>query len=185
MGIGRHIGQKVVVMGMSTGAALGVWSAAQVPASIAALILISPNFGLRTCLARLLPYRWGRLLLRPLSGRIRSWHPLNSRHSYYWTTRYPVGALFPVGHLIAQMRHLNPADICPPVLVIVSPRDRINLLSICVQMILKRPVGNLSVCWLVVLPISPHCRAKRAPGFERRTFAYLSVIPVEQSPQSA
>lgn len=123
--IGLHIGRKVVVMGMSTGAALGVWLATQAPAQIAALILISPNFGLRSRLARLLPYRWGRLLLRPLSGRIRTWQPLNSRHSYYWTTRYPVRALFPVGQLIAQVRLLNPAEISLPVLMIVSPRDRI------------------------------------------------------------
>jgi pimeloyl-ACP methyl ester carboxylesterase len=123
--IGRHLGQKIVLMGMSTGAALGVWLAAQAPAQIAALILISPNFGLRSSLARLLPYRCGRLLLRPLSGRIRSWQPLNSRHSYYWTTRYPMRALFPVGQLIAQVRLLNPADIYPPVLMIVSPRDKI------------------------------------------------------------
>lgn len=123
--IGRHIGQKVVVMGMSTGATLGVWLAAQAPTQIAALILMSPNFGLRSPLARLLPYRWGRLLLRPFSNRIRSWQPLNSDHGYYWTTRYPVRALFPVGRLMAQVRLLNPADISPPVLMIVSPRDRI------------------------------------------------------------
>jgi pimeloyl-ACP methyl ester carboxylesterase len=123
--IGLHIGRKAVVMGMSTGAALGVWLAAQSPAQIAALILISPNFGLRSPLARLLPYRWGRLLLRPISGRIRSWEPLNSRHGCYWTTRYPMSALFPVGQLIAQVRLLSPADISPPVLMIVSPRDRV------------------------------------------------------------
>ncbi|MEJ2642981.1 MAG: alpha/beta hydrolase, partial [Desulfosarcinaceae bacterium] len=102
--IGRHIGHKAVVMGMSTGATLGVWLAAQARAQIAAMILISPNFGLRSPLARLLPYRWGRWLLRPLSGRIRAFQPLNSHHSYYWTTRYPVRALFPVGRLMAQVR---------------------------------------------------------------------------------
>ncbi|MEJ2641899.1 MAG: hypothetical protein P8010_20230, partial [Desulfosarcinaceae bacterium] len=59
------------------------------------------------------------------SGRIRAFQPLNSHHSYYWTTRYPVRALFPVGRLMAQVRLLNPADISPPVLMIVSPRDRI------------------------------------------------------------
>lgn len=125
MDIGRHIGQKVVLMGMSTGAALGVWLAAQAPAQIAALILISPNFGFRSSLARLLSYRWGRLLLWPISDRIRSWQPLNSRHGYYWTTRYPMRALFPVGQLIEQVRLLNFADIAPPVLMILSPRDRL------------------------------------------------------------
>lgn len=123
--IGLHIGRKTVVMGMSTGAALGVWLAAQAPAQIAALILISPNFGLRSRLARLLPYRWGRLLLRPFSDRIRTWQPLNSHHGYYWTTRYPMRALFPVGQLIAQVRLLNPAEISLPVMMIVSPRDKI------------------------------------------------------------
>jgi pimeloyl-ACP methyl ester carboxylesterase len=125
LAIGRAIGQKVLLMGMSTGAALSVWLAARSPAQIGALVLISPNFGLRSTPARLLTYPWGRWLLSPLAGLARSWPPLNSRQGLYWTTRYPIRALYPLGELIAMVRTLNPVHIPQPVMMILSNLDRI------------------------------------------------------------
>ena len=125
LAIGRAIGQKILLMGMSTGAALSVWLAAKSPAQIDALVLISPNFGLRSTPARLLTYPWGRWLLSPLAGLERSWPPLNSRQGLYWTTRYPIRALYPVGELIAMVRTLNPVHIPQPVMMILSSLDKI------------------------------------------------------------
>jgi pimeloyl-ACP methyl ester carboxylesterase len=140
--IGRQIGEKVLVMGMSTGANLGVWLAVTDPDKIAGVILISPNFGLRSWPGCLLESRWGRWLVKPFSGLERSWRPVNSLHGYYWTTRYPIRALYSMAELTSKVRRMDLERVNQPILIILSSLDRIVNTRIVKQTFKRFKNGN-------------------------------------------
>ncbi len=122
LAIGHTIGEKVVVIGTSTGATLATWLAAQ-RAPVDGLVLISPNFGPRAPGAGLLTML-GRETVAPLlAGDERSWEPRNADQARYWTTRYPTPALYPMADLVQITQRADLSAISAPVLAITSPKD--------------------------------------------------------------
>jgi len=70
LAVGRRIGHRVVLIGTSTGALLAAMAALEDNSSdIAALVLLSPNFGLRDWRAKFISGPLGRSLARPSSAR--------------------------------------------------------------------------------------------------------------------
>jgi alpha-beta hydrolase superfamily lysophospholipase len=60
LAIGRRLGGKVIMMGVSTGAAAVIWLATQPDAeALAAVILVSPNFAPANRSANVLLWPWG------------------------------------------------------------------------------------------------------------------------------
>lgn len=124
--IGHRIGERVIVVGTSTGGTLALWLAQrQDAASIAAQILISPNLGPRSRSGELLAGPWGAQLLQLLIGDEYRWVPHNAEQTKYWTWRYPSQALLPMMALVREVRRLPLEDIRTPTLVIYSPNDRV------------------------------------------------------------
>lgn len=126
LAIGRRIGQRVIVVGTSTGGTLGTWLALQ-PASeaMAALVLVSPNFGPKNALSEVLTGPWGPQLLRLLQGDEYTWTPLNAEQARYWTWRYPSKALLPMMAVVTQVRDAPLEQVQVPTLVIYSPNDQV------------------------------------------------------------
>ncbi len=128
MEIGKRLGQRVVVMGCSTGATLAVWQAAQEKSEeksedLAALVLMSPNFGPADRRTTILTWPWGAQLAELLVGKTRSWQPKNEAHGRFWTHSYPVRALAPMMGLVKMVRSFNLEMITPPTLIIYSSKD--------------------------------------------------------------
>lgn len=124
--IGRQLGENLVVIGTSTGGTMATWLAAQPMAEdIAALILISPNYGLANGMSEVLLWPWGEQIAELLIGKQRTWEPDNPAHEKYWTHSYPTRALLPMMGLVELARSLNLSKIKTPVLIIYSPRDRV------------------------------------------------------------
>lgn len=127
MEIGRILGRRVIVLGVSTGGTLATWAAAQPDwrDQIAALILISPNYRVRDRRAWILTLPWGRQLARLVQGPEYSFEPVNEEQRRYWTERYPTRVL---AEVIALTRLVDPAlaaDVRAPALVFVSPNDQV------------------------------------------------------------
>ena len=80
--IGRALGDKVVVIATSTGASLAVVSALKQGASerVAALALMSPNFGAQAAGSELLTWPCGGLLSEVVIGKERGFEPYNDLH---------------------------------------------------------------------------------------------------------
>lgn len=96
MAIGRRLGDRVVLMGTSTGGSLATLAALE-PAwqdDIAALVTISPNFALNNNQAWMLDLPFAPRWLHLVGGTERSFTPYNADHALYWTERYPSRALF-------------------------------------------------------------------------------------------
>jgi esterase/lipase len=126
MEIGRRLGEKVIVIGVSTGSTAATWLAAQpFVKDAAAFVLISPNYGPADPKSNLLLWPWGGRLAELTIGPERSWKPQNAQHGAYWTHRYPTRAVLPMMGLVHLTRSLDLASVTTPVLVIYSPDDKV------------------------------------------------------------
>lgn len=126
LAIGRMIGERVIVVGTSTGGTLALWLAQRTDAAdLAAQILISPNLGPRDERSTLLAGPWGYQLQRLLIGEEYRWQPANELQAKYWTWRYPARALVPMMALVKSVRDSPLEDIRVPTLVIHSPKDSV------------------------------------------------------------
>jgi len=123
--IGKRLGRRVVIVGCSTGGTLAVWQAAHSDRDeVAALVLLSPNFGPADRRTEILTWPWGAQLAELLVGKIRSWKPVNEAHGRYWTSSYPVRALVPMMGLVKLTRSLDLQTLKTPTLVIYAPDDK-------------------------------------------------------------
>ena len=126
LAIGRALGERVVVVGTSTGGTLALWLAQRPEAAdIAAQILVSPNLGPRDERSTLLAGPWGYQLQRWLIGEEYRWQPANERQAKYWTWKYPARALVPMMALVKSVRDSPLEGIRVPTLVIHSPKDSV------------------------------------------------------------
>jgi alpha-beta hydrolase superfamily lysophospholipase len=127
MAMGRRLGDRVLVMGTSTGATLAAIAATDPALStdMAGIVMISPNFRVNNPAAMILelPFarQWGPLV----AGDTRSFTPVNAGHAAHWTTSYPTLALFPMAALLREARAQDYAAAQMPLLVIFSPDDQV------------------------------------------------------------
>jgi len=127
MAIGRRIGDRVLVIANSTGAALAAVAATDPVLSqdMAGVVLISPNFRLNNPAAAILDLPLARWWGPVIAGADRSFAPLNAGQAAYWTTTYPTVALFPMAALARVARGLDYRAVRVPALFIYSAEDRV------------------------------------------------------------
>jgi len=125
LAVGRRIGRRVLLMGTSTGGTLATWAAAQERwrPTLLAVVLVSPNFGVRDGRSEMLLWPWGGLIARVATGTERCFEPANEEQRRHWTTCYPTRALLPMMALVDHVRSLDGARIVTPLLVLYSPAD--------------------------------------------------------------
>lgn len=92
--IAHKLGQKVIIMGTSTGCTLALMLAADYPQLVNGLILYSPNIKIKNPLAFLLSGPWGLQITRAVHGGkyAVSDDPADSEDCKYWYCRYRVEA---------------------------------------------------------------------------------------------
>jgi esterase/lipase len=123
--IGKRIGERVVVIGCSTGATLATWLALNRHEHLHALVLMSPNFALRDTSSEMLTWPWARYLIPVVMGADYAWQPHNEQQARYWTYRYPSTALLPMIALVKHVRDSDFTALTTPVLVIYSRDDEV------------------------------------------------------------
>jgi len=126
LAIGQRLGEKVIVIGVSTGGTVATWLATQPMAkSVAAIVLISPNFAPADRRSKLLLWPWGGRIAEFIVGKEYIWESSNARHEKYWTHRFPTRALLPMMGLVSVAKSLDLGLIDQPALVIYSPADSV------------------------------------------------------------
>jgi alpha-beta hydrolase superfamily lysophospholipase len=127
LAVGARIGDRVVVLGTSTGGTLAVWGAARAKRRgvVQGLVLLSPNFQPRDRASRLLLWPWGGGLARLLIGSERCFEPANAEQAHHWTTCYPVSALLHMMALVEAVRTMDLGVIRIPTLILHGEDDRV------------------------------------------------------------
>lgn len=127
MSVGVRLGERVVLVGTSHGGALATWLANQplYRDRIAALVLISPNYGPADPASRVLLWPWGGLIARVVQGPERCWEPVNELQAQYWTECYPTRALLPMMGLVDLVQSLDLGEQQVPTLLFYSPGDQV------------------------------------------------------------
>ncbi len=125
LAIGRTIGERVVLMGTSTGGTLATWVASrpEARADLAALVLMSPNYGPRDPASQLLLWPWGGAIARAFQGAERCFEPVNAEQAQHWTECYPTRALLPMMALTERAWTLDGDLVTTPVLTLYSDQD--------------------------------------------------------------
>lgn len=123
--VGRMLGDKVLVMGVSTGATLATWQALRPEGQTdVAYVLISPNYGPKLKKAEIVNMPWGREIALKLEGPMRHGEPRNDAEAHAWTASYPTTAVFPMMALVKRVRESDLSSFTSPVLMLYSPDDQ-------------------------------------------------------------
>ncbi|MEO1334489.1 MAG: alpha/beta hydrolase, partial [Myxococcota bacterium] len=93
--------------------------------AVDAYVLLSPNFGPKSAASGLLLWPWAERWVPLVVGSERSWEPEVPEQGKYWTTRYPVAALFPMMAVVQSARTAPFEKIAEPVLVLHSSQDEV------------------------------------------------------------
>jgi esterase/lipase len=135
MAIGTAIGDRVIVIGTSTGATLATWAAArpEFAENMAGLVFISPNFAIQGASTGLLNMPWAEVLLPMIMGQTRSFEPHNEGQAKWWTTSYPSRAVFPMGALLKVVANIPFERISLPLIIFQSPDDEVVIPEISKQ----------------------------------------------------
>ena len=127
MAIGRRLGDRVVLVATSTGAPLAAIAAtdAGLVDGLAGIVMISPNFGLKSASGVILDMPLARWWGPVVAGATRSFTPENAQHAAHWTHVYPTTALFPMAALVREGRGLDFSTAMVPLLLIYAEADRV------------------------------------------------------------
>jgi pimeloyl-ACP methyl ester carboxylesterase len=90
LAIGKQLGDKVILMGTSTGGTLAIQLAATYPDEVSALVLLSPNIAINDPNAWLLNDPWGLQIAHLVTGSdyIISKDDYGPLYRQYWYTKY-------------------------------------------------------------------------------------------------
>lgn len=123
---GMRLGERIVLIGTSTGATLATAMLDQAIAEhIDTIVMISPNFAPNDPKASWATRPGGPLLAQLLVGDERCWEPRNEMQARYWSTCYPTAAGIEVMRLVDYANRQLPAEISQRLLVFYSNDDKV------------------------------------------------------------
>jgi esterase/lipase len=127
--IGNAIGNRVILVGSSTGGTLATLTAMrpEIFGAVDAIVVLSPNYGTKNPGERLMLMPWGIQLAELLVGKRRSWtdKAFNEEHRRYWTTSYPTRGLHPMVLAVDTVRHCDLSRVGQPFLILYSRFDEV------------------------------------------------------------
>ena len=100
LALAEKLGQKVLIMGTSTGCSYALNLAAEFPEKVKALINLSPNIRVKDPNALLLDDPWGEQIAHLVLGDQRRVVSDSAGHALYWDTLYTVHALVELENLL-------------------------------------------------------------------------------------
>ena len=126
LSIASRLGEKVVVIGTSTGATLAAAMLSHpTMQSVDTIVMLSPNFAPRDPAAAWLTRPAGPLIARLLVGETRSWQPHNDAQARFWSTTYPMKSAVEMMRLVGLANRQLPLRISQRLLMFYSQDDAV------------------------------------------------------------
>jgi len=124
--IAAQLGERVIVIGTSTGATLAAAMLGH-PAmhAVDTIVMLSPNFVPNDPGAAWLTRPAGPLLARLLVGETRSWEPHNDAQARFWSTTYPTASAVEMMRLVDLANRQLPAAVPQRLLMFYSQDDTV------------------------------------------------------------
>lgn len=125
LAIGKQLGDKVILMGTSTGGTNALQLAAAYPNDVAALVLLSPNIAINNPNAYLLNNHWGLQLAKLITGSdMVTAGDSTAIYKKYWYYQYPMQATVQLQEMLeTTMTPENFAKVKQPVLLLYYYKD--------------------------------------------------------------
>jgi len=121
--IGKQLGNKVILMGCSTGGTLALKLAAEYP-DIAGIILLSPNIAINDGAAWVLNNHWGLQVARMVKGKYNLADDTSALYRQYWTYKYRMEAAVQLEELLeTSMKASVFEKVKQPVLLLYYYKD--------------------------------------------------------------
>lgn len=130
--VAKIIGDKVIVVSVSTGGTLATWlSAQEASEKIVAQLMISPNFDVHNQDAYLidLPLGIGVKVAELTAGKNHSWTAKNALQEKYWSTNHPIKSVRPMVQLLKEVKKIDKQSITTPTLMVYTTKDTVILPS--------------------------------------------------------
>jgi esterase/lipase len=125
MRVASELGDKLVIVAMSTGVPLALFLASSFPEQVHGLVLLSPNFGPADWRANIFYFPGGEALLKLLFGPTRTWQAQNPDQERYWTTSYDINAISQMMRLVDIQSDYLLSGVKCPTLVLYSEKDTV------------------------------------------------------------
>jgi pimeloyl-ACP methyl ester carboxylesterase len=184
--IGKQLGEKVILMGTSTGGTLALQLAATYP-DVAGLILYSPNIAVNDPNAWLINNPWGIQIARLVKGSNYNIINADSVYSKYWNTKYRLEAVASLEELLeTKMNAATFQSIKQPVLTLYYYKDEQHQDPVVKVSATKEMVEQLGTSKAlkraVAMPntgnhvIGSPILSKDVPGVEQETIRFMQEI---------
>lgn len=123
----RAVGDQVVVITTSTGGTLAAAAAVndRLSEDVAAMVFVSPNFGVNSGGAWIPSLPWARDWLPLLMGPVRDVSGPDPEKNRYWSVTYPWEAVVPLSRLVDEVNALDFANASVPALFWFSDDDQV------------------------------------------------------------
>ena len=129
LAIGRRLGDKVILMGTSTGGTQALQLAAAYPDSVAALVLMSPNIAINDPNAWVANQHWGLQLAHLITGSnyIISKEDYGPLYRQYWYPKYRTEAVVALQEMLATTMNKSTFEkVTQPVGLFYYYKDKIH-----------------------------------------------------------
>jgi esterase/lipase len=125
--IGKRLGDKVILMGTSTGVTISTWGLAKDEFSkqVAAAVFVSGNYELQGISTNMGNIPWAEKIMPAMAGDTYSWEGKNELHNKWWTTSYPTVAFLPMMALLKRVKAIDKSILSTPAMFIYSPEDTV------------------------------------------------------------
>lgn len=126
LAIGKMLGERLILMGTSTGATLALAMAPHPDfAQVESLVFLSPNFHPAAAGSSLMTGPFGPQIISLSTGATHQWEPANELQAKYWTTSYSSTSLIQMMRLVDLAVELTPEARVDSALFIYSPADEV------------------------------------------------------------
>ena len=126
MDLANRLGERVLIIGTSTGAPLGCWAAkvlAERYGSPLAMMYMAPNFGINQSFAWLLTLPGSRFFIPLILGATRTWEAESEAVAKYWSTSYSTLAVIEMQKVVDWFEAQSPASWNMPLGIMLGDLD--------------------------------------------------------------
>jgi esterase/lipase len=188
LAIGKQLGNKVILMGTSTGSSQALQLAATYPNDVATLVLYSPNIRVKDNNARILNDHWGLQIARLIKGNNYN-TPEDDRPEYkqYWNKPYRLESVVTLEEMLeTTMLKETFNKVTQPVLLLYYYKDEQHQDDVVSVPAMKEMFAQLGTPTTakkeVALPntgnhvIASPIKSKDVEGVERETGKFLEEV---------